>query len=193
MSRRHHGLCALLLGLAFAACDGEEGPGGQAGADAGHDAGTQTDGGNAGDEWPSEWASKEVQVLELVNSRRTSGATCGGVRHPAVAPLQMNVQLREAARAHSEDMGRQGYFSHTGKDGSTPFQRIARAGYTGMPQGENIAAGNSSAEATVAQWMGSVGHCSNIMKAEFKSLGVGYAFASGSRYGHYWTQTFGGR
>ncbi len=33
----------------------------------------------------------------------------------------------------------------------------------------------------------------NIMKAEFESLGVGYAFESGSRYSHYWTQTFGGR
>ena len=41
-------------------------------------------------------------------------------------------------------------------------------------------------------WMNSTGHCTNIMKAGYADIGVGYAFVSGSSYGHYWTQDFGG-
>ena len=40
--------------------------------------------------------------------------------------------------------------------------------------------------------MGSTGHCKNIMNGSFADIGVGYAFTSGSTYGHYWTQSFGG-
>lgn len=40
--------------------------------------------------------------------------------------------------------------------------------------------------------MTSTGHCTNIMKAGFKVIGVGQAYLSGSPYGNYWTQDFGG-
>jgi uncharacterized protein YkwD len=30
------------------------------------------------------------------------------------------------------------------------------------------------------------------MSREFRYLGVGYAYQPGSRFGHYWTQNFGG-
>jgi uncharacterized protein YkwD len=104
-----------------------------------------------------------------------------------------NEQLRAAARAHSLDMGTRNYFDHNTPEGTTPFQRIAAAGYTGSPQGENIAAGNATAAATMTQWMNSPGHCRNIMNPQYRALGVGYARVAGSRYTHYWTQNFGGR
>jgi uncharacterized protein YkwD len=40
-------------------------------------------------------------------------------------------------------------------------------------------------------WMNSSGHCNNIMSPNFKHLGVGYYYRSGSTYSHYWTQDFG--
>ena len=51
---------------------------------------------------PDTIAEFELEVLSLVNARRTDGADCGsaGVFAPA-APLTMNDLLRDAARAHS--------------------------------------------------------------------------------------------
>ena len=56
---------------------------------------------------------------------------------------------------------------------------------------ENIAAGYSTAAQVVAGWMTSTGHCNNIMNGNYKHLGVGYYYAAGATYKHYWTQDFG--
>jgi uncharacterized protein YkwD len=143
--------------------------------------------------WPAEWAAFEAEVVRLVNEHRAAGATCGGQPRPPVGPLIANDDLREAARCHSLDMGVQGYFSHNSLDGSSPWDRIARAGYTGSPTAENISAGNRTAADAVRGWMASTGHCNNIMASGSKEIGVGYADVDGSPYGHYWTQTFGTR
>ena len=128
----------------------------------------------------------------LVNQRRASGATCGGTAHPAVAPLTPNLQLRDAARGHSQDMATNNYFSHTSLDGRTFDQRIRQAGYAGGFLAENVAAGRSTAQAVVDGWMQSTGHCQNIMNGGLRVIGIGYAFNQSSTYGHYWTQNFGG-
>jgi uncharacterized protein YkwD len=131
--------------------------------------------------------------LTLVNQRRATGATCGGTAYPSVPALAMNANLRLAAQRHSLDMATNNYFSHTSLDGRSFVDRIRGAGYTGSnPLGENIAAGQSSPAAVVSGWMGSTGHCQNIMNGSYRSIGVGYAFRAGSPYGHYWTQDFGG-
>ena len=56
--------------------------------------------------------------------------------------------------------------------------------------GENIAFGPESAEEVVAGWLGSPGHCANIMDARFRDTGI--AVATGRKRGHiYWVQEFG--
>lgn len=141
--------------------------------------------------WPLAWSNFESEVLALVNQRRAAGATCGGVSKPAVAALTLDTRLRCAARKHSMDMGVNNFFSHTGSNGSTPWQRMSSAGYTYRYAGENVAAGYSTPAAVVSGWMASTGHCNNIMSPNFKHLGVGYYYESGSTYRHYWTQDFG--
>lgn len=136
----------------------------------------------------------EAEVLKLVNDVRKTGATCGGVYKPPVAPLQWNDQLATAAEGHSRDMADRNYFSHTSLDGRTFVQRINVAGYTGYRAlGENIAAGYNTPDDVMKGWMSSPGHCSNIMNPVFKDLGVGYAYNSGSMYKNYWTQDFGSK
>jgi len=117
---------------------------------------------------------------------------CGGTAHPAVAPLTINLQLRDAARGHSQDMATKNYFSHTSPDGRTFDQRIRQAGYAGGSISENVAAGQSTAQAVVDAWMQSTGHCQTIMNSGSRVTGIGYAFNQSSTYGHYWTQSFGG-
>lgn len=141
--------------------------------------------------WDSSWTNFESQVLTLVNQKRAAGATCGGVYKPPVPALTLDTKLRCAARKHSKDMGLNNFFSHTGSNGSTPWQRITSAGYAYRAAAENIGAGYSTPSAAVTGWMNSTGHCNNIMSASYKHLGVGYYYRAGSPYGHYWTQDFG--
>jgi uncharacterized protein YkwD len=139
--------------------------------------------------WDSLWAAWEEEVLVLVNERRAAGADCGseGTFGPA-APLTMNPALRCAARLHSMDMVINNYFSHTSQDGTTFAQRISAAGYSWRSIGENISQGGSSPSAVVNGWMGSDGHCANIMSPGFVDIGIGY-HTDGTR--RRWTQKFG--
>ena len=148
--------------------------------------------GNDGTSWNPSWQAFECEVLTLTNQRRAQGATCGTTSYPPVGPLTRNAQLTTAAREHAQDMGDNNYFSHDGLDGSTPFDRIQDAGFTGSPQGENIAAGQSTPAEVVNGWMNSQGHCKNIMLSSFKYLGVGYYYTASGQYHHLWVQNFGG-
>ncbi|CAM4508099.1 CAP domain-containing protein [Corallococcus exiguus] len=141
--------------------------------------------------WDPAWVQFETDVLNLINQRRAAGATCGGVVKPAVGALTTNDKLRCAARKHSKDMGTNNFFSHTGSNGSTPWQRMASAGYSYRTAAENIAAGYGTAQAVVDGWMASTGHCNNIMNGALKQSGIGYFNAPSSTYRAYWTQDFG--
>jgi uncharacterized protein YkwD len=141
-------------------------------------------------DWNPAWTQLENQILEIANQRRAEGANCGsaGSFGPA-GPLTMNPALRCSSRVHSKDMVDRNFFDHNNPSGESPFQRMGMAGYQYSTAGENIAGGNSTAAATMQQWMGSDGHCANIMNASFTELGVGYY--PGGQYGHMWTQNFG--
>jgi len=143
--------------------------------------------------WDPAWAQLELDVLEIVNQVRAQGADCKskGMFAPA-GPLTMDPALRCAARKHSADMAARNFFSHTNPDNESPWDRMGKAGYGGYSNaGENIAAGSPDAQGTMNQWMGSDGHCANIMNPGFQHLGVGYS--PGGQYGHLWTQVFGAK
>lgn len=136
--------------------------------------------------WDDAWRALEQDVLTIVNQRRAEGADCGseGTFGPA-DPLTMNGALRCASRLHSMDLSVRGFWDHTNPEGETPWDRFELAGYSWRAAGENIARGSSTAEGVMGQWMGSDGHCSNIMNPSFTEIGVGY-YAQGN----YWTQGF---
>lgn len=137
-------------------------------------------------DWTDAAKAQEAEVLAIVNQHRAAGATCGGEARPPVPALTADAALRCAARVHSLDMVTRGYFDHTNLDGESPWDRMDHAGYGWSAAGENIAAGNTTAAATMDQWMNSPGHCANIMSADFVHLGVGY-----DESGAMWTQVFG--
>lgn len=143
-------------------------------------------------DWDPAWAMLEDQVLAIVNQHRATGADCrtGGSFGPTHA-LTMNDALRCSARKHSADMAARDFFDHTNPSGEDPGVRMAYAGYDWALAGENIAAGSPDAAGTMAQWMGSDGHCTNIMSPNFTEIGVGYS--TGGMYGTLWTQNFGDR
>jgi uncharacterized protein YkwD len=130
------------------------------------------------------------RVLELVNDARTQPRRCGDRPFGAARPVSRSAVLGRAALLHAEDMARHNYFSHTGRDGSTPAERVRRVGYRFRATGENIAAGPSTPEAAVAGWIKSPGHCANLMNPAYSEMGVAYAVERNSEFGVYWAQEF---
>jgi len=112
----------------------------------------------------------EYQVLDLVNQERAK---------VGVAPLKMDIELYNAAQIRSKEI--QTTFSHTRPDGSNWSTVSPKA------HGENIAYGPTTPEAVVKGWMNSPGHKENILRPEYKSIGIGYYKGSTS----YWVQLFG--
>ena len=126
------------------------------------------------------------QVIELTNAEREKAG---------LKPLTLNNELAQAAQGHSESMATDDFFSHTGADGSNVSDRVEDAGYEYSRAGENIAAGQQTAEEVVEGWMNSTGHRENILNPDFTEIGIGYELLendTGSvNYNHYWTQVFG--
>jgi uncharacterized protein YkwD len=56
--------------------------------------------------------------------------------------------------------------------------------------GENIAAGQPTAEQVVAGWLKSAGHCANLMDPDFSEMGVAFAVAPQRGKAIYWAQLF---
>jgi uncharacterized protein YkwD len=109
----------------------------------------------------------EYQLFDLTNAAR--------VKH-GLSVLQWETPLRQTARDHSEDMAVNNYFSHTGLDGRSPFERMEQDGITFRIAGENLAAGQPSSIFAHQGLMNSLGHRENILKDEFNHLAVGVAF-----------------
>ena len=102
--------------------------------------------------------------------------------------LTVNGQLASAAQAHSVDMGCNNFLGHTGSDGSSILSRINQAGYHGYYV-EIIAIGTP--QNAMDQWQADAAHWNVVLDPQATSMGVGYAYYSGSDYGGYITVDMG--
>lgn len=113
-----------------------------------------------------------AQVVARVNQERI---------YRGLVPYALNAQLTTAAQTQANDMSRSGKYGHTGSDGSTVFDRTARAGYGayswGRRVGENYAAYHDLQEA-MSFWMDSRVHRENILHTVYREMGVGIAPAT---------------
>ncbi|HET8660754.1 MAG TPA: CAP domain-containing protein [Micromonosporaceae bacterium] len=123
----------------------------------------------------------EDEVVVIVNRERQARG-CG--------PVRVDDRLRAAAGAHSADMAAHERMSHTGSDGSSPWERARRAGYA-YPMSENVAYGYGTAAEVMRGWMESPGHRANILNCDARAVGVGLAYSGGGTA--YWAQVFGSR
>jgi uncharacterized protein YkwD len=124
--------------------------------------------------------SVNSQVVALVNQQRAARG---------LAPLAISGALTSAAEGHSRDQAQRSTMSHTGSNGSNVYQRITAAGYWPSAWGENVAAGQPTANDVMNAWMASSGHRANILSANFTEIGVAaVASANGTLY---WTMDLG--
>ncbi|MDQ2050085.1 CAP domain-containing protein [Natronolimnohabitans sp. A-GB9] len=129
----------------------------------------------------------EQYVHEAVNEERADAD---------VNELEFDTELRDIARAHSEDMAERGYFSHEDPEGNDFTDRYEEAGYEcdvdGYVGGENIAqtwydtpvdtddrdtvhyeGERELGYGVVEQWMNSPGHTENLLADQWESQGIG--------------------
>lgn len=122
-------------------------------------------------------------ILNLVNVER---------KKRKLTPLTLNAKLSLAAQRHADDMIARKYFAHINPEKKTAEDRITATGYFAytcvcsvrMAFGENIAKGQTTAEKVMQDWMKSPVHQGNILKPNFREMGIG--FKEGI-----WVQTFG--
>lgn len=86
----------------------------------------------------------QVRMLEAVNTLRAQNG---------LPPLALNAQLTSAAATHARDMSVQSRPWHFGSDGSSPIDRVRRAGYAGNMLGELISETFETELETLTAWM----------------------------------------
>jgi uncharacterized protein YkwD len=119
----------------------------------------------------------ERQTLEFINRDRATQDYWPETRGRAFS-LLWDDRLAAVARAHSEDMIRNGYFSHMSSDGAPLSQRISSAGIEWTYIGENIAACQTISQAESAfmdEPKFQRNHRWNILNPEYTRAGVGIA------------------
>ncbi|CAA6798685.1 MAG: Unknown protein [uncultured Sulfurovum sp.] len=157
-----------------------------------------------------EVAEKTTQdeILNAINDARAVARDCqdGNGLVSAAPALTWNHELYASAYEHSYDLAKSDTFSHYGSGTQTDItgsnnnntsyfnDRIKANGYVGYKTiGENIAGGQETIQEAVSAWIASPAHCTNLMNADFKEIGVAVVTDSSSKYGIYWTQSFGAK
>jgi uncharacterized protein YkwD len=121
----------------------------------------------------------EFQLFDLTNAAR--------VNH-GLSPLTWDDGVKMTARGHSVDMADNNYFSHTNREGESPFDRMEGDDIAFRTAGENLAYGQMSSIFAHEGLMNSKGHRENILQSHYEYLGVGVAFNEESQ--PYYTENF---
>jgi uncharacterized protein YkwD len=124
----------------------------------------------------------EVQVNGLTQDQMESSIGCLINQNRAsfgLQPVAPNVDLREAALSHAQEMVSESYFEHTSPSGLSFIDRIQQFGYMqGTRQwivGENLVWGDrelSTPDSLVTAWMNSPPHRENLLRPDFNEIGI---------------------
>lgn len=104
-------------------------------------------------------------------------------------PMRLDSAISEVAAAHAWDQMKYGYFSHTGRDGSTVSDRLRAAGISFGWSGENMCYYNGMGLRAMLDWChntfmsepypGVANHIGNILSSHYTRVGVGIAQSGG--------------
>ncbi|MDC0737711.1 CAP domain-containing protein [Cognatishimia sp. SS12] len=122
----------------------------------------------------------QFRMLDSVNALR--GAS-------GLAQVELDKNLVAAAATHSRDMSIQNRPWHFGSDGSSPIDRVARAGYTGQLVGETISETYETELETLGAWMEQPGQRDVIMDPTARDMGFAWYQESNGKI--WWTLVMG--
>lgn len=120
------------------------------------------------------------QLEKLINDERAKSGL------PA---LTVNAQVAAAAKAHAADMLCNNSLSHTGSDGSTPQDRVKKAGFTASLVLEELfalhPAYGGNPQAAIDWWMNNPTAKADLLNKDASVLGVAYVSSEKSMLGGY--------
>ena len=133
---------------------------------------------------PAAWAgTKEVQlpaVTEVSSLETDLMATLNNFRQArGQRPFRSSAGLQAAARRHSSEMARYGYFGHASPNGAAFWRRIALhyapRGYRRWSVGENLEYGQPGLGAleVLRDWLASPAHRANVVSTRWRDAGIG--------------------
>ncbi|HEX2754257.1 MAG TPA: CAP domain-containing protein [Candidatus Limnocylindrales bacterium] len=126
----------------------------------------------------------ETAMVSALNADRTDRG---------LVAVRVDPRLMAIARARSDDMVANSYFSHVQPDGRNVFDILTAQHITWYNAGEIIASNNYPMDSTVSaanrQWLGSPGHYAIITSTDLNYIGVGLAIdpATGKKL---WTAVY---
>jgi uncharacterized protein YkwD len=130
--------------------------------------------------------SNTYEIVQRTNAFR---------KENGLPPLAVNTQLTNAAQAYAKSLAIDDNWSHTGVDGSTPWDRIKAAGYDYSQAAENLAAGHITPAGAIKGWINSPGHRANMLAYQVQEIGVGYYYQPNDSgdvtFKYYWAQDMG--
>ena len=109
----------------------------------------------------------DMHSIELAIVKKTNAERARFGR----APLTIDRSLMQSARRHTAWMSNMGSLRHTN-----------------APVAENIAAGQSSSDQVIQDWMNSPGHRANMLNPSYRRIGVAAYRAPNGQI--YWCQQF---
>ncbi len=123
----------------------------------------------------------QFRMLDSINSLR-SASGAGQVR--------LNAELTAAAATHSLDMSNQNRAWHFGSDGSSPIDRVQRAGYAGVMLGEAISETYETELETLGAWMQEPGTREVLLDQGATNMGFSWFQEKNGKI--WWTLIMGG-
>src|SRR5699024_4604814 len=125
-------------------------------------------------DWAKVEEGMEQQIFDVTNVIRS--------QHE-LSPLKHDSNAQRTAYAHSKDMSKNNYFSHTSLNGDRLKERLEAEEVLYMHAAENIAAGYIDALSSMEGWLNSKSHRKTLLNSNYTHLGVGV-------YRFYYTQNF---
>ena len=132
------------------------------------------------------YSAKEIELKNLINDYR---------RSKGKGELRLCTSLSVAAQDHANDQRDRNYYSHTGANGSTFYERMCDAGFQpgcgpATYVGEIIMRGVTTPAAAMQAWMGSPGHDAHLRTGGYVVMGIGHSCGGPKDY---WVVEFSSR
>lgn len=122
----------------------------------------------------------QFRILDSVNALRSASGQL---------PVEFDARLNAAAETHSRDMSLQNRPWHFGSDGSSPIDRVQRAGFNGTLVGENISETYETEFETLAAWMDKPDTRRVILSPDADRIGFAWYQESSGKI--WWTMIMG--
>ena len=148
--------------------------------------------GTVGNPGETDYTGAEIDTLSLINDYREENG---------LEALQLSDKISTASAHYAHDMAKYDAYrvpeAHVSGptdyyfEGAVLTDRMNKEGYYGSAYGENIAAGQASAQEVFDAWRNSPPHNEMMLNPDMNVIGIGLVENPETSYGEFWATNFG--